>query len=297
MKDLQLTASCNPGPGRGPTPAAVLCGDYAVNTIQPTYQPYRPNTALSLRLPPQTGATIGDRLSAARVDWAWYSGGWSNANGDVNGPGWTNGTGTTCADTATIAGAVFPNCPNKLFQFHHQPFNYYANYAPGTAARAAHLRDEEEFLQLARSSSRTCNLKAVSFVKPVGAENEHPGYASESAGSSHLVELLEAIEESDCRKDTLVVVAYDEFGGTWDHVPPPGPRRSRERARCVGTGHPRAGAGRLAVPPGRIRRRPHAVRHDVDPGDHRAALQPGAVYDARCPGAGPVVGLRCKEPV
>ena len=149
-------------------------------------------------------------------------GGWSNANGDVNGPGWTNGTGTTCADTATIAGAVFPNCPNKLFQFHHQAFNYYANYAPGTAARAAHLRDEEEFLQLARSSSRTCNLKAVSFVKPVGAENEHPGYASESAGSSHLVELLDAIEGSECRKDTLVVVAYDEFGGTWDHVPPPG---------------------------------------------------------------------------
>jgi acid phosphatase len=222
VKDLQLTASCQPGPGRAPTPANVLCGDYAVNTIQPTYQPYRPNTALSLRLPPQTGATIGDRLSAARVDWAWYSGGWSNANGDVNGPGWTNGTGTTCADTATIAGAVFPNCPHKLFQFHHQALNYFANYAPGTAARAAHLRDEEEFLQLARSSGRTCNLKAVSFVKPVGAENEHPGYASESAGSSHLVELLDAIEKSDCRKDTLVVVAYDEFGGTWDHVPPPG---------------------------------------------------------------------------
>ena len=45
--------------------------------------------------------------------------------------------------------AVFPNCPNKLFQFHHQPFNYYANYAPGTPARTAHLRDEQEFLQLA----------------------------------------------------------------------------------------------------------------------------------------------------
>ena len=222
VKDLQLTASCNPGPGRGPTPAGVMCGDYAVNTIQPTYQPFRPGTALTVRLPPQTGATIGDHLSAARVDWAWYSGGWSNANGDVSGPGWTNGTGTTCADTTTIAGAVFPNCPHKLFQFHHQPFNYYANYAPGTPARTAHLRDEQEFLQLARSSSRTCNLKAVSFVKPVGAENEHPGYASESAGSSHLVELLKAIDESDCRKDTLVVVAYDEFGGTWDHVPPPG---------------------------------------------------------------------------
>jgi hypothetical protein len=34
--------------------------------------------------------------------------------------------------------------------------------------------------------------------------------------------VLKSIEESNCRKDTLVIVVYDEFGGTWDHVPPPG---------------------------------------------------------------------------
>ena len=222
VKDLQLTASCNPGPGRAATPPGVVCGDFAINTIQPTYQPFSPGTAAAKRLPPLTNATIGDRLSAAGVDWAWYSGGWSNANGDVNGPGWTNGAGPLCADPSTIANAAFPNCPDKLFQFHHQALNYYTAFAPGTAARAAHLRDEEEFLAAARSSTRQCNLKAVSFVKPVGEENEHPGYASESNGSDHLVELLRAIEESSCSRDTLVVVAYDEFGGTWDHVPPPG---------------------------------------------------------------------------
>jgi phospholipase C len=62
----------------------------------------------------------------------------------------------------------------------------------------------------------------VSFVKPIGAENEHPGYASEHTGSDHLVELLQGIEGSDCARDTMVVVTYDEFGGQWDHVPPPG---------------------------------------------------------------------------
>jgi acid phosphatase len=200
----------------------VLCGDYAVNTIQPPYQPYAPGTALSRRLPPQTAPTIGDRLSGAGVDWAWYSGGWSNANGDIDAPGWTNGTGPTCSDPNAFTTAVFPNCPDKLFQFHHQSFNYYANYAPGTAARTAHLRDEEEFLQLADSSDKACNLKPVSFIKPVGAENEHPGYASATAGSTHLVELLQAIQGSRCAKDTMVVVTYDEFGGQWDHVTPPG---------------------------------------------------------------------------
>jgi len=223
LKDQQLTASCNPGPGRGPTPAGVVCGDYAVNTTQPLYQPYAPGTALAKRLPPQTAPTIGDRLSAAGVDWAWYSGGWSNADGDVNAPGWTNGsTPGTCTDPNTAAGATYPNCPDKLFQYHHQALNYFASFAPGTAARAQHLRDEAEFMSLAQGSGKACNLKPVSIVKPIGAENEHPGYTNETSGSNHLVSLLSAIESGACAKNTMVVVTYDEFGGQWDHVTPPG---------------------------------------------------------------------------
>jgi acid phosphatase len=206
-----LTSACPP------FKAGLLCGDYAVNTIQPTYQPH----GSGAQLPPQTHATIGDRLSASGIDWAWYSGGWSNANGDVDGPGWTNGP-SACTDPATVAGAVWPNCPNRFFQYHHQPFNYFANYAPETAARAAHLRDEQEFLATARASRKRCDLKPVSFIKPIGLENEHPGYASEHQGSDHLVDLLRAVNDSACRKDTMVIVTYDEFGGQWDHVPPPG---------------------------------------------------------------------------
>jgi len=115
VKDAALTASCDPPAGVLPTPPGVLCGDWAVNTIQPFYQPYAPGTAVERRLPPQTAPTIGDRLSGAGVDWAWYSGGWSNANGDIGGPGWTNGTGPTCSDPNALTTAVFPNCPDKLF--------------------------------------------------------------------------------------------------------------------------------------------------------------------------------------
>jgi len=223
VKDQALTASCSPGPGRGPTPPGVVCGDYAVNTIQPAFQPYAPGTVLAKRLPPQMAPTIGDRLSGAGIDWAWYSGGWSNANGDVGAPGWTNGsTVGTCTDPNTLATATYPNCPDKLFQFHHQALNYFASFAPGTAARAAHLRDEAEFLSVAKGLGTQCNLKPVSFVKPIGEENEHPGYTSETNGSNHLVSLLSAIESGACAKNTMVVVTYDEFGGQWDHVTPPG---------------------------------------------------------------------------
>ncbi|HKE81973.1 MAG TPA: acid phosphatase [Solirubrobacteraceae bacterium] len=213
VRDTAVTQAC-------PAANGLACGDFAVNTIQPPYQPFSSPTAL--KLPPQTGATIGDRLSAKGVDWAWYSGGWSNADGDVNAPGWTNGSGPTCSDPNAVAGATFPNCPDKLFQFHHQPFNYFASFAPGTAMRRDHLRDEAEFESLATGSKKRCELKPVSLIKPVGAENEHPGYASEHSGSSHLVDLLTSIQNSRCAKDTMVIVTYDEFGGQWDHVSPPG---------------------------------------------------------------------------
>src|SRR5438874_13750112 len=214
--DKAVTQAC----GLSTTNPNRACGDYAVNTIQPFQQPFKG----SPQLPAQTGTTIGDKLTSAGVSWAWYSGGWSNANGDVGAPGWTNGTpglNPTCTDPASAPNPAWPHCPNKVFQYHHQPFNYYAAYATGTPGRT-HLRDEVEFMQLANNSAQTCDLNSVSFVKPIGLENEHPGYTSEGRGSDHLVQLLSAIDNSACRKDTMVVVTYDEFGGQWDHVVPPG---------------------------------------------------------------------------
>jgi acid phosphatase len=227
-----LTQSC----GLATTKTWLACGDFSVNTQQPTYQP---SGLFGAKLPPQTNPTIGDRLNGKGVDWAWYSGGWSNANGNVGAPGWTNGAGpsatpTGCSDMNVDGGVShWPRCPDNLFQYHHQPFNYYKAFATvqsdgvtpdpaGLANRAAHLRDEQEFLQAADGSKSRCDLKPVSFIKPIGEENEHPGYASEPGGSDHLVKLLQAIENSSCKENTLVLVTYDEFGGEWDHVSPPG---------------------------------------------------------------------------
>ena len=65
-------------------------------------------------------------------------------------------------------------------------------------------------------------MPSVSFVKPVGIENEHPGYASEPNGSDHLVDLIQAVQNGPQARSTLILVTYDEFGGQWDHVSPPG---------------------------------------------------------------------------
>ncbi|NUR85016.1 MAG: alkaline phosphatase family protein [Nonomuraea sp.] len=183
VKDAPLTQAC--GPTANPR---VACGDYAVNTMQPASAPHGGGAQLPA-IDDTKYPNIGDRLTSAGVSWAWYSGGWNDAEAGHPGP---------------------------LFQYHHQPFNYFAAYAPGQPGRA-HLRDETEFVAAAQAGT----LPAVSFVKPYGAENEHPGYASEPDGNDHLVELLKAIEAGPQADDTLVVVTYDEFGGQWDHVPPP----------------------------------------------------------------------------
>jgi acid phosphatase len=220
IRDREWTVKC------GSTPLPLACGDYAVNTSQPVYRPFG---AFGAKLPPQTNPTIGDRLNAAGIDWAWYAGGWANAAGDTSDPGYTNGPGPTCSDPNVDPSpgiAVYPYCPSNLFQYHHHPFNYFKAFDPSTpeglANRQAHLKDEVDFIQAAQASGSACQLKPVSFVKPFGLENEHPGYSSDSGSENHLVALLKTIEDSACAKNTMVIVTYDEFGGQWDHVPPPG---------------------------------------------------------------------------
>jgi phospholipase C len=162
----------------------VVNTSYSVNTPHPADA--RPETLI----PNQTAPTIGDRLSEAGVSWAWYSGGWDDA----------------------VAGR-----PDSSFQFHHQPFAYFARYADGTPDRAAHLKDEQEFERAAAAGT----LPAVSFVKPIGVNNEHPGYADLLTGEQHAEALINAVRNGPNWKDAVIIVTYDENGGAWDHVAPP----------------------------------------------------------------------------
>ena len=181
---------------------------YAINTMQPPYQPSNnkpaeggdprfadPNVATTL--PPQKETTIGDLLSEKGISWAWYAGAWQAALG---------GKG----------GAPAPN-----FQFHHQPYNYFANYAPGTLARAAHLKDGgmngEAFIKDIDDGT----LPQVTFYKPQGDLNEHPGYADVASGDQHIADVIAHLEKSPQWPRMLVIVTYDENGGFWDHVAPP----------------------------------------------------------------------------
>jgi phospholipase C len=53
---------------------------------------------------------------------------------------------------------------------------------------------------------RDLTLPAVSFYKPIGADDEHPGYASVVRGDNHAA---------------AIITIYAENGGMWGHVAPP----------------------------------------------------------------------------
>jgi acid phosphatase len=157
-------------------------------------------------LPPQAAKTVGDTLSAKGVSWAWYAGAWRQALQDGRRP---------ASDQRAIIYNRAAGSPN--FQPHHQPFNYYTRFAPGSADRERYLKDGEDFL----ADIAAGRLPQVAFYKPAGRVNQHPSYTDIQSGDIHIADVLERLEKSPQWPNMLVIVTYDENGGYWDHVAPP----------------------------------------------------------------------------
>ena len=152
---------------------------------------------------------------------------------------------------------------SNQFQYHHQPFVYFDNYAPfdttntvptayvggfagyGTTGltagqsgvtraqnSAAHVQDEQHFFDDVANNT----LPSVCFIKPVGVNNEHPGYSALQIGQQHVASIVQAVQNNPALwAHTAIVITYDEHGGRWDHVTPPardiwGPG---ERVPCI----------------------------------------------------------------
>jgi len=245
---------------------------WAVNTTQPPYEPSgippapggprelanpAGTASMGQPVPPLTVSTIGDRLSDRGISWAWYAGGYRQALADGEQP----------PDVKRkIIYVRSDSSPN--FQPHHQPFNYYARYAPGTAERAAHLLDGEDFLAAAAAGT----LPAVSFYKPAGKDTQHPSYTDIMTGDAHIAGVLEKLRASPQWKG---------------HA---GRRHLRRERRLLGPCAAACGAGlgrpvRPRHPDPDPADRPacqkalhrlDALRHDVDPEVHHRTLRAAA---------------------
>lgn len=195
-------------------PNSITPDFWSVNTMLPPYAPTynldpdRPayaDASNAHTLVPQQHKTIGDLLTAKGVDWAWYAGGWA----------------------AALAGKAqdgeFPSRPN--FQPHHQPFNYFTQFGPGTTERARRLRDaglgETARTNLFLADAAAGKLPPVTFYKPQGNLNMHAGYSDVDAGDRHIARVIDALRRSPQWDKMLIVITFDENGGWWDHVAPP----------------------------------------------------------------------------
>jgi acid phosphatase len=204
-------------------PTTTFDKNYAVNTIFSANLASSGNPAALTLLPSQNDSnpadtnrpyipTIGDALSSASVTWKWYSGGFSNA--------------LDSSPSNPLHYGFTSNTVSSLFQWHHQAFAFFDNFKPFDASQpdgrnpvsAAHLQDETQFFADVTNNT----LPAVSFIKPLGPDNEHPGYASLQRGQQHVADIVAAVQSNpDLWAHSAIIVTYDEHGGRWDHVTPP----------------------------------------------------------------------------
>ena len=68
--------------------------------------------------------------------------------------------------------------------------------------------------------ARAGNLPAVSWVIPSGDNSEHP-FGTISAGQNHVTRVINAIMSGPDWKSTAIFLAWDDWGGFYDHVKPP----------------------------------------------------------------------------
>jgi phospholipase C len=213
INDGKLTFMPTPQTAPGPQTGGTY---YDVNTTYSENLPSPGTPADQLIAPiPATTKTIGDLLTDAKpsVSWKWYSGGFAQA---LSNP--------TAANQCAEASAADPTnvIPDNgpCFQWHHQPFVYYQRWG-GTGgsllASSPHIQDDTKFYTDLSGGT----LPQVTFIKPVGIDNDHPSYSALAEGEANTQKYIAAICASQYWNNTVVILTYDENGGRWDHVTPP----------------------------------------------------------------------------
>ena len=64
-------------------------------------------------------------------------------------------------------------------------------------------------------------LKQATWIVPPPGTNEHPGGPSVCVGENWTVRHVNAIMKSKYWKSTAIFITWDDYGGFYDHVPPP----------------------------------------------------------------------------
>jgi phospholipase C len=164
-----------------------------------------------------TGRNIGDLLTEHNISWGFFQGGFDLTI--IN----SNGT-TGCRRSST---SEWSRVLKRDYLPHHEPFQYYKSTAnpkhlrPSSIAAigtnhdggANHQYDTHDFFDAVKAG----NFPVVSYLKAPGYEDGHSGYSSPLDEQQFVVDVLNFLQRRADWKNTLVVIAYDDSDGWYDH--------------------------------------------------------------------------------
>jgi phospholipase C len=194
-----------------------------------------------------TGRNIGDLLNQRGITWGWFQGGFAATSAAVVNPDGSTQTPATCTtshiqhqyqDQFGNIVLVVPNPPmdanpgadihtsTQDYVPHHAPFQYYAStrnphhVKPKSASeighngQANHQYDLTDFFDALKAN----NLPSVSYVKAEKYRNAHPSNSDPILEQTFVVQVINALQQSQAWANTAVFIQYDDSDGWYDHV-------------------------------------------------------------------------------
>jgi phospholipase C len=177
------------------------------------------------------GQNIGNLLNAQGLSWGSFMGGFDLT---ITNPNKTTGCDRSSPATAANSTASVPPPPGQNFTNdyipHHAFFQYWASTANPAHARptvppseygmfssptdaANHNYDINDFFDALNAG----NLPAVSFLKAPANMDGHAGYSDPLMEQEFVVNVINAVENSDLWSSTAVMITWDDSDGWYDH--------------------------------------------------------------------------------
>ncbi len=165
-----------------------------------------------------TGKNVGDLLNAAGVTWGFFHEGFDTSVTNINGT-----TGCRRSNRSDVTGQTPLDYSPAV-----NPFQYYASTANPLHTRptsismigqtadggANHQYDMHDFFDALKAG----NLPAVSYLKSAAYRDGHAGYSDPLDEQTFLVHVINTLEQTPEWTNTVVIVAYDDSDGWYDHV-------------------------------------------------------------------------------
>ncbi|HYL58280.1 MAG TPA: alkaline phosphatase family protein, partial [Candidatus Acidoferrales bacterium] len=164
-----------------------------------------------------SGSNIGDLLNSAHVTWGNIAGGFDLT---IQNPNLTTG----CHRSHTSVTGAFP--PKVDYIPHHEGFQYFASTANLQHLRPCsiavighddggvhHQYDLHDFFDALNHN----NFPAVSFLKADGYQDGHAGYSSPLDEQTFIANTVNFLLQRPEWPNTLVIIAYDDSDGWYDH--------------------------------------------------------------------------------